>query len=386
MNTFYIFMPTIQHLLEKCKNLVSSPDYRRAYLIDIPQKYRGITGYFSNYIPEEIIAAAGLYPLRIIGFWNASKSSQRTLFNPVCSFVKDVYLAAYAGEFAFLKNIVFPNSCDSLKVLRQIWEYEIKKPPVYTLLHPINADENSVQYFAGQLRAFAGEMKRQSGADFTNAELKQSIDKYNLTRGLLRQLYDIRKTGNFLKGADAVALMTAGLIMERDEYNAMLRQVINEGIKSSHADENLKRIMVMGPLMDNYALLEKIEQLGAVIIDDDITNGRRYCSRDVVTSGDLYENLAKRYLSADPSPTLNSSMKANQQAFQRQLDELDLQGVIYINQKFCEPHVHNYLAKLEVLKQRKKNILMLEIEHAGPGVSERDLLRIESFIEIAGKS
>ncbi|MGA2094055.1 MAG: 2-hydroxyacyl-CoA dehydratase family protein, partial [Sedimentisphaerales bacterium] len=206
------------------------------------------------------------------------------------------------------------------------------------------------------------------------------------TRGLLRQLYDIRKTGNFLKGADAVALMTAGLIMERDEYNAMLRQVINEGIKSSHADENLKRIMVMGPLMDNYALLEKIEQLGAVIIDDDITNGRRYCSRDVVTSGDLYENLAKRYLSADPSPTLNSSMKANQQAFQRQLDELDLQGVIYINQKFCEPHVHNYLAKLEVLKQRKKNILMLEIEHAGPGVSERDLLRIESFIEIAGKS
>jgi benzoyl-CoA reductase subunit C len=144
--------------------------------------------------------------------------------------------------------------------------------------------------------------------------------------------------------------------------------------------------MIMGPLTDNYALLEKIEQLGAEIIDDDITNGRRYCSRDVETEGDLYENLAKRYLFADPSPTLNSNTKIDQQAFQRRINELDLQGVIYINQKFCEPHIHNYLAKLEILKQRKINVFMLEIEHAGLDTSERDLLRIESFIEIAGKN
>ena len=191
-------MPTIQHLLEKCKNLISKPDYRRAYLLDIPKKYHGITGYFSNYIPEEIIAAAGLYPLRIIGFWDTSKSSQRSLFNPVCSFVRDVFLAAGCGEFSLLRNIVFPNSCDSLKVLRQMWEYEIKKPKAYTLLHPINTDDSSVQYFTHQLKAFAAEMKKESGVDFTDAELKKTIDKYNQTRGLLRQLYAIRKTNTFL--------------------------------------------------------------------------------------------------------------------------------------------------------------------------------------------
>jgi hypothetical protein len=68
-------MTVIQPFLDKCKDLISKPDYRRAYLLNASQKYRGITGYFSNYIPEEIIAAAGLYPLRIIGFWNNSKSS-----------------------------------------------------------------------------------------------------------------------------------------------------------------------------------------------------------------------------------------------------------------------------------------------------------------------
>jgi benzoyl-CoA reductase subunit C len=377
-------MLTIQSLLEKCKKLIIEPDYRRIYLLDTAKNHRGIVGCFSNYIPEEIIAAAGLYPLRIIGFWNTSKSSQRAIFSPVCSFVKDVYLAAHSGEFAFLKSVVFPNSCDSLKVLYQMWEYEIKQPPAYILLHPVNTDENSVHYFAGQLRALAKEMKRLAGADFTDAQLRQSIEKYNQTRGLLRQIYEMRKTGNFLKGSDAAAIMTAGLIMERDEYNSILKQVIDEGAGNNNANKNLKRIMIMGPLTDNYILLEKIEQSGAVIIDDDITNGRRYCSGDVVTSGDLYENLARRYLSADPSPTLNSNKDTDRHTFLRRLDELNLHGVIYINQKFCEPHVHNYLAKLKILKQKKINVLMLEIEHAGAGVSERDLLRIESFIETIG--
>jgi benzoyl-CoA reductase subunit C len=281
-------MTAIQTLLEKCKYLIFRPDYRKDYLLNASINYRGITGYFSNYIPEEIIAAAGLYPLRIIGFWNPSKSAGRSLFNPSCSFVRDVFLAANSGEFSFLKNIVFPNSCDSLKVLRQMWEYEIKKPKAYTLLHPINADDNSVRYFAQQLRSFAEEMKKESGVDFSDAELKKSIDKYNQTRGLLRQLYAIRKTDTFLSGADAVAMMTAGLIMERNEYNSILRQTIDDVKQSPRSDKNLKRIMIIGPLTDNYFLLDKIERLGAIIVDDDITNGRRYCSRDVETTGDLY--------------------------------------------------------------------------------------------------
>jgi benzoyl-CoA reductase subunit C len=379
-------MTTTQQILEKCRDLLSQPGYRKEYLLGIKEKQRPIAGYFSNYIPEEIIAAAGLHPLRIIGFYDTSKSHQRTLFNPVCSFVQNVFLAACSGEFSFLENIVFPNSCDSLKVLRQLWEYEIKKPKAYTLLHPINADSSSVQYFANQLKTFAGEMKRESGVDFTDDELKKTIDKYNQTRDLLRRLYGIRKNNTFLNGSDAVALMTAGLILERDEYNAMLRRIIDEGLQSSQSNNNLKRIMVIGPLVDNYVLLNRIERLGAIIVDDDITNGSRYCSQDVETRGDLYENLAKRYLSAGPSPTLNSSIKTDETTFQNRIDELNLHGVIFINQKFCEPHVHNYFAKMAVLKHRKINVLMLEVEHAGLDVSERDLLRIESFIEITQRS
>jgi benzoyl-CoA reductase subunit C len=145
--------------------------------------------------------------------------------------------------------------------------------------------------------------------------------------------------------------------------------------------------MVIGPLVDNYLLLNKIEELGADIIYDDITNGARYCDRDVETQGDdLYENIAKRYLLAAPSPTMNDTARAEVDSFEKRVRDLNADGVIFINQKFCEPHVHNYLAKKDILRQMRINCLMLEIDHGVPDIQERDLLRIESFIETAGRN
>ena len=373
-----------EQIIEHCRKLVSDSDYRKTYLLGLKDKYRGLTGYFSNYIPEEIIAAAGFHPLRIIGSLNTSGPHLQTLFNPACSFVQDVYAAACSGEFSYLDHIIFPNSCDSLKLLYQMWESEVKEPSAYTLLHPINTDGGSIEYFAAQIKVFAEELHRNSGADFSQEEPANVIDKYNRMRGLLRQLYDIRKSNKaFLAGSDTIALMTAGLIMDRDEYHQILEQVVQEGRKQKPQQDKLsKNIMLIGPLMDNIHFLEQIEESGATIVDDDITNGTRYFDRDVQTQGDLYENLARRYLLSGPSPTLYTDPETDARLFQEKVAGPNPDGIIFINQKFCEPHVHNYLAKAEALKPMGIPILMLEVEHNRCEANERELLRIESFLEM----
>ena len=375
---------TLQH----CRNLVSQPDYRKEYLLRIKDQYHGLIGYFSNYIPEEIIAAAGFHPVRVIGSFNTSQSHQRTLFNPACSFVQDVYAAACCGEFSLFTHVIFPNSCDSLKLLRQMWGSEVNNPSAYTLLHPINADADSIRYFAEESRRFADELKNISGVNFTEADLTEKINQYNQTRSLLRKLSEIKtEIRAFLSGSQLITLMTAGLIMDRNEYNQILEQLIQEGTGQQFRDDkSKKKIMIIGPLMDNIRLLEQIEQSGAMIIDDDITNGTRYFDLDVRTQGDLYINLAERYLRSGPSPTLHTDPRMDIQSFQDRVSGLDMDGVVFVNQKFCEPHVHNYLSKIEILKKLKINYLMLEIEHDRTALSERDLLRIESFIEIAGRN
>lgn len=380
-------METTQQIIERCKNLISRPDRRKDYLLSIKDKYQGIIGYFSNYIPEEIIAAAGFCPMRIIGVFDTSKPTRHSLFNPVCSFAQDVFSATGSDGFSLLNSVVFPNSCDSLRVLAQMWEHNITQPPAICLLHPINADGNSIRYFTKELEKFAAKLQNLSGKNFSQDQLRRSIEKYNRTRSLLRELYGIRKNNDSLiSGSDAIALMTAGLILDRDQYNQALESIVEEGKGNSCKDNSLKRIMIIGPLVDDYALLNKIEQFGAYIVYDDITNGTRYCGLDVGTEGDLYENIAKRYLSSGPSPTLNSDKRASSRSFGVLIDELDLDGIIFINQKFCEPHVHKYMEEVDILKNMGVNSLMLEVEHGRLAAEERDLLRIESFIEIAERS
>ena len=381
-------MPVNDKILEHCRNLVSQPDYRKDYLLRLKDQCRGLVGYFSNYIPEEIIAAAGFHPVRIIGSFDTSQSKQHTLFNPACSFVQDVYAAACCGEFSLFTHVIFPNSCDSLKFLRQMWDSEIKEPSAYTVFHPINSDADSIRYFAEESRRFADELKNISGVNFTEADLAEKINQYNQTRRLLRKLYEIKNEIRIpLSGSQLIALMTAGLIMNRNEYNQILEQLIQEeAAQQLQGDKSKKKIMIIGPLMDNIRLLEQIQQCGAMIVDDDITNGTRYFDRDVRTKDDPYTNLAERYLRSGPSPTLYTDPQTDIQSFQDRVSELDLDGVVFVNQKFCEPHVHNYLSKIDILKELKINYLMLEIEHDRAALSERDLLRIESFIEIAGRN
>jgi benzoyl-CoA reductase subunit C len=376
-----------EQILEKCKCLVTQQDYRAAYLQEIQSKVLGISGCFSNYIPVEIISAAGFHPLRIIGRYETSSFHGKSLYNPVCSFARDIFTAAESGAFSFVSNMIFPNSCDSLRVLQQMWETNPTLPPVYVLLHPIQADDNSVRYFARQTEKLADFLQNESGQGFTDSQLADSIKRYNQTRQLLGKLYAGHDDESpFLKGSERITLVTAGMIMNRDEYNQILQEILDHDYSSSSEEVEIgKRIMVIGPLVDNLELLEMIEQLGALIVADDVTNGSRYFNMDVELEGNLYENLAKRYLRSGPSPTMNADILKDERLFRRRVTDLHPDGVIFINQKFCEPHVHSYLARLEILKEMKINALMLEVEHDRDTVSERDLFRIESFVEMLGE-
>lgn len=381
-------MADTPEIVKKCQLLIADPAYRNISLAELKGRTRGVVGYFSNYIPSEVIAAAGFHPLRIIGALTpASGASPRGLFNPVCSFVQDVWAAACSGAFSQLDRIVFPNSCDALKLLAQQWQDAITHPPAETLLHPVQADAVSITYFAEVLRQWANRLKAAGGCDFTESDLRSQITHANTVRRLQRRLYAVRKLNPaLLAGSDAIALITAGFIMDRHAYRRLLEEVVGDLESQAQPPQprpELKNLMLIGPLVDNLELLMQIEQQGVCLIDDDITNGSRSMDRDVETQGDPYINLAQRYLQAAPSPTLYTDAASESAAFRRRITDLQPDGVLFVIQKFCEPHVHNYLSKVETLRTMGIPALMLEVEHGQNSLAPADLLRIESFIEVA---
>lgn len=370
-------MNTIQHNLEHCRKLIAEPSYRRDYLRSIANRKGGVVAYFSNYIPAELISAAGFHPLRILGRFAAGDG--QPLPQPVCSFVQDVFAAARAGEFADLRGVIFPNSCDALKVLQQNWDSS-RWPAVWSLRHPINTDASAVQYLAEQLKTLGGRLQSASCVAVSNERLTQMIVEYNELRDLCRKLYLLRQAGELtLDYADVLAVTTASLIMERSECTAMLLQLL-KSCRCAPKAPGSKRILIAGPLMDHLALACQLEQLGAFIVSDDVTNGWRSCDRQTSIGGDPYANLARQILESHPSPTLYSPLA--DAAFLEHAAQANVKGVIFINQKFCEPHVHSYVARSGGLQKLNIKTLLIELEHGRPDAQEHDRLRIESFLEL----
>ncbi|MCE5185829.1 MAG: 2-hydroxyacyl-CoA dehydratase family protein [Planctomycetaceae bacterium] len=365
-------MTAVDPILKNCRSMVLNPHHRRAYLQSVSARSCGIIGYFSNYIPAEIIAAAGFHPLRLIGCFGSV--SGPALCDPMCSFVQDFYATQCSGLADLLTGLVFPNSCDSLKVLRQVWQTRPDGPQCWTLDHPVNTDGPALLYLTSQLRRLASELAAASRSTVSDEKLHAAITEYNTIRGLLRQCY-AKVEARRLRYSDLLAVATAGLMLDRNEFTRMLQEFAGSSLSQPLSGNP---VMLAGPLTDDLELVGALENHGACIVGDSVTNGWRYCSQDIATGGDIYTKIAQHILS-QASPT---AFDLHRPSLAARAAELGACGIIFLNQERCEPHVHSYVKCAAELEQQSIKTLLIEVEHGRPGLQARDLMRIESFMEL----
>lgn len=80
-----------------------------------PQKRK--IGWFCSYVPEEIIIAAGLEPVRLKGEVGKVKESDSYIFSNVCAYVKNILDSGLRNKLKNVEGIMFTNSCDRMRRL-----------------------------------------------------------------------------------------------------------------------------------------------------------------------------------------------------------------------------------------------------------------------------
>ncbi|NIQ04365.1 MAG: 2-hydroxyacyl-CoA dehydratase, partial [Candidatus Korarchaeota archaeon] len=78
-------------------------------------------GYTCSYTPEEIIYAAGILPIRILGTLESPNSANIYLPVNVCSFAKSCVSKALSGDYSILDAYIISNSCDNQNKIYDIW-------------------------------------------------------------------------------------------------------------------------------------------------------------------------------------------------------------------------------------------------------------------------
>ena len=345
-----------------------------------------VIGYYCTYVPEEIIHAAGMLPyrMRATGSTN-SELGDLYASHLTCTFCRHSLDQAMRGEYKFLDGLVALFSCDHIRRMFDAWRYgkiDLPHSPFYLrcLSVPFKVDAPAVDWMAGELDRFKRSLEDHFQVTITNEALRQSIKTCNEKRRLLRSLYELRKKeAPPVTGAETLAIVIAGSSMPVEEFNQLLKQMLDELKGQDGFSDYRARLLLAGGELEDPAYIRLIEELGGLVVTDFLCFGVRDFWDLVEEDSEPIAALAKRYIQRVSCPRMIDHPRRDK--FLRDLvKEFKVDGVIIQRLKFCD----NWGCEGTMTQWEAKKdgipCMMLEREYLMSAVGQMRT-RVQAFLE-----
>ena len=343
-----------------------------------------VFGWLCTYVPEEVIHAAGALPVRITGYGQEIEleDGNAYLYINNCSFSRSCLQMGLRGDYNYLDGVIAGSTCDGARRLFDLWRYYIDIPFSHILTVPRKYTENAHKLYYEQVLKLKELIEQYMSIEITDKALTHSISVLNESRELLRELYELRKSPQpTITGAEAMEVLNASFRMPKELFNQYLKQLLSELTKSQIAHTHRARLMVTGSVMNNPEFIKSIEDLGALVVTDELCTSTRYWS-DPVVLGDRspLEAIAQRYLNNFPC----ARMVPSDGRFDRILNlvrDYNVDGVISQVIRYCVPYAHDLPLITEKLKGVGVPTLSLDVEYGTSG-SGQIRTRVQAFLEM----
>ncbi len=343
-----------------------------------------IFGWLCTYVPEEIIMAAGALPIRITGYNQEIEleDGNAYLYINNCSFSRSCLQMGLRGEYDYLDGVIGGSTCDGARRLFDLWRYYIKVPYSHILTVPRKYTEEAHRLYFEQVNNFKETFEKYTGVNISDEKLLSSISTLNESRSLLKKLYELRKLPRPpITGAETMEILNASFRMPKEQFNLYLKQLLEELSHSGIEHSCKARLMVTGSVMNNPEFIKSIEDLGALVVTDELCTSTRYWSDPVVLDGrPPLEAISRRYLDNFPC----ARMVPSEGRFNRILElarDYRVDGVISQIIRYCVPYAHDVPLISERLKKINVPTLSLDVEYGTSG-SGQIRTRVQAFLEM----
>lgn len=363
---------------------------------DLQREGRQVLGYLSVQIPLEILTALDVVPLRLFGdIREPVTEADRGLPAAFCPYLRSVLDLAIKGKFDFLDGLIGCHACDAQEKTVRILPSLVRFPYTHYLDMPSTTRASAIEYFRSQIVDFKDSLETLTGRTLTEARLLVAITAHNEQRGLVRQLYERKKTDPpALTGRETLEVVTAIQTLPVERGNQLLREVLEEvDSRKERPTAKAARVLVWGGVMHDPVYMDAIEVAGASVVIDDLDEGTRPYMTDVETQGDLYGQLAHKYLVGIPAARTFREAEAFETVkdhagdLQARFGDLGrfvrdwkVDGVILQAPRYCDPHAADLVDVTDYL--RSLDVPSIYVEH---DYSEGSLAplrtRIEAFVE-----
>jgi len=272
-----------------------------------------VAGYFCDSVPEEMVLAAGLFPIRISGDPHGGTDVARkhvlARFVNREDFVHSMFDMLLTGRYDFLDFLVIPHARDSIHRLYQVMVVLKESKPALKLPALFFLDSVHTTFFSAgfynrdRMLELKNQLEEWSAKEITNEALSRAIAITNESKVLLKKVASLRAAAPpRISGVEALQIIGSSMFMLKEEHNKLLKQFL-EGADKLPARDGA-RLFVDGSPLDNLQLYEIIESCKATVVAEDNCWGNRYSDVTVDTSLDPLEAIVDRYHNKSPCPRM----------------------------------------------------------------------------------
>ena len=341
-----------------------------------------IIGYFCTYVPEELIYAAGILPVRILGSHEVQDVTEPHIFAMFCPFCRDCLAQGLKGRFDYLDGITIAQSCLHIRQTFTSWQKHIPVDYSYYLPMPHHVQSpRATPFLTKELAVFRESLEQWLGRKIDDQAINDAIEVYNRNRELLWRVFELRKGDNPpLTGEEAMEIVLSSQMVDKQDHNAALEKLLNQLSARQTTRPTGTRLMILGSEDDDVEFIRMVESCGATFVTDDHCTGTRYFWNNVESDSDPLRSIAARYVKRVPCPSKDWPERTRVAHVLQLAKDYNVQGAIVMQQKFCDPHEIDVPALTKALNNAGIKTLFLEFDVTVPIGQFK--VRVEAFLEM----
>lgn len=357
-----------------------------------------IIGYLDIYPPLEMLTALDIIPYRILGDMNEPVTAVDVcLPTVVCPFLRSVMDLGLKGKYDFLDGVVMAHSCEVAEKTAHIWKIYLNPEYAHFIDTPHTTHAAAQKQHRELLNDFKTTLEAFTGKELSSEKIKKAIALHNRQRSLVQELYDLRKPAPpLISGTEILRLLVAVSSIPVTEGNELLEQVIDE-VKRRQDGPSKKpaRLLIWGSILDNTALVDMIESIGANVVMDDTTLGSQAYFPQVELTEDPLDGLSYRYLVGIKVPrTFRETVlsETKRKDYMTDLEnrfgylkdyaqEWNVNGIILQTMRYCDIHGYEIPGLRDYLGSIGLPNVYLEHDYSEAALAQLRT-RVQAFLEM----
>jgi benzoyl-CoA reductase/2-hydroxyglutaryl-CoA dehydratase subunit BcrC/BadD/HgdB len=379
--------------LKTLDKIADALERRPAELEQLREEGKKVVGWLAYNIPEEIIHALGLIPVRIGqgGDGRLVEVGARHISTKNCVFVRQAL-----GQFAektdpYIKQldlVAIDATCIQLYRLEELINFYFGYKTVVLGVPRNFATKEGHEYFRKEVEFFTKKLEEFAGVTLEQSKLEETIRLYDGIRKAIKTLYRFQSLDNApISWREVSGVINAGYNLDRRQYLELLEELIAEAENKRSeqpANQNIEaRIFISGSLIPpgDTKLVDIIEQLGGRIVGDDLWSGLNFFLNLEIKEPTPY-GVADAYLDRVPHgslPYLDLASDGRLANLKEQLKAFSADGIIYHTLRYCDAFTFKAGETKDVLGSLP--FLEIHTEYSGSDF-EAIRTRVEAFIEM----